>query len=160
MWKKSGAWFFKGLPKYKLPEKKSDKYAGRKIVKSGAEKNSWFKSNTDLSGQDKKNCFFLFKIETRTITNTIIPLSETPSKVDLDSEVQHNKTESKTNSPRVTSLPEDTGRNITRTVSSHSNVHHVDRSGQQSIADKNQGRERIFATGLHGSHLPFFCFVK
>ncbi|KAK6620624.1 hypothetical protein RUM43_010916 [Polyplax serrata] len=120
MWKKSGAWFFKGLPKYKLPEKKSDKYAGRKIVKPGTEKNSWFKSNTDLS--------------------------ETPSKVDLDSEVQHKKTESKTNSPRVTSLPEDTGRNITRTVSSHSNVHHVDRSGQQSIADKNQGRERIFAT--------------
>ncbi|XP_021918829.1 rabphilin-1 isoform X2 [Zootermopsis nevadensis] len=45
MWKKSGAWFFKGLPKYVLPEKKSNpdsgRYGGRKIQRPGLEKNSW-----------------------------------------------------------------------------------------------------------------------
>lgn len=37
MWKKSGAWFFKGLPKYVLPEKKQDlgKYLGHPGRQSG-----------------------------------------------------------------------------------------------------------------------------
>lgn len=50
MWKKSGAWFFKGLPKYKLPEKKTDKYGTRKISRPGLEKNNWSKSSLDLPG--------------------------------------------------------------------------------------------------------------
>ena len=50
MWKKSGAWFFKGLPKYTLPEKKTEKYGMRKMTRIGMEKNNWSKSNTDLSG--------------------------------------------------------------------------------------------------------------
>ncbi|XP_047097762.1 rabphilin-3A [Schistocerca piceifrons] len=45
MWKKSGAWFFKGLPKYVLPEKKTKdgggKYGVRRIQRPGLEKNSW-----------------------------------------------------------------------------------------------------------------------
>ncbi|PNF18915.1 hypothetical protein B7P43_G01387, partial [Cryptotermes secundus] len=45
MWKKSGAWFFKGLPKYVLPEKKRSsndgRYSGRKLQRPGLEKNSW-----------------------------------------------------------------------------------------------------------------------
>lgn len=44
MWKKSGAWFFKGLPKYVLPEKKnseSGKYGARRLQRPGLEKNSW-----------------------------------------------------------------------------------------------------------------------
>ncbi|KAL0267358.1 UNVERIFIED_CONTAM: hypothetical protein PYX00_009650 [Menopon gallinae] len=43
MWKKSGAWFFKGLPKYKLPEKKAEKYGPRKITRPGLAKNNWSK---------------------------------------------------------------------------------------------------------------------
>ncbi|GFG37250.1 hypothetical protein Cfor_10943 [Coptotermes formosanus] len=41
MWKKSGAWFFKGLPKYILPEKKRNSDGGRKLQRPGLEKNSW-----------------------------------------------------------------------------------------------------------------------
>ncbi|KAJ9582353.1 hypothetical protein L9F63_003313 [Diploptera punctata] len=50
MWKKSGAWFFKGMPKYVLPEKKNSsepgKYGvGRKVQRPGLEKNSWSRAS-------------------------------------------------------------------------------------------------------------------
>ncbi|XP_069680123.1 rabphilin-3A isoform X2 [Periplaneta americana] len=52
MWKKSGAWFFKGLPKYVLPEKKnstdSGRYGGRKLQRPGLEKNSWSRGSSGL----------------------------------------------------------------------------------------------------------------
>uniref|UniRef100_T1JK29 Rabphilin n=1 Tax=Strigamia maritima TaxID=126957 RepID=T1JK29_STRMM len=51
IWKKSGAWFFKGLPKHILPEKKntSNKYSGKISNKQpkpirGRDFNTWYKS--------------------------------------------------------------------------------------------------------------------
>ncbi|XP_039298032.1 rabphilin-3A [Nilaparvata lugens] len=47
MWKKSGAWFFKGLPKYVLPPKKNTNIAGKYSLnrRPGLEKNNWSRAS-------------------------------------------------------------------------------------------------------------------
>lgn len=53
MWKKSGAWFFKGLPKYVLPEKKQD--LGSKNLPPSAHKVAPAQTNNGARNRQGRN---------------------------------------------------------------------------------------------------------
>ncbi|XP_068087082.1 rabphilin-3A [Anabrus simplex] len=58
IWKKSGAWFFKGLPKYVLPQKKNvepGKYGPRRLQRPGIEKNNWSRGVSTSRGEEEES---------------------------------------------------------------------------------------------------------
>lgn len=72
MWKKSGAWFFKGLPKYVLPPKKNTNMTGKYSLnrRPGLEKNNWSKASNMKSEEVEEESSSEEDRKTTTTTTT------------------------------------------------------------------------------------------